>query len=1090
MGILFHISGSCAACVDQSMESTCICLDDKSCNGDDLLGEPCSCRLGIEGTLESIAKKCKDKNGVIGVLYLSGLDIDSLQPLAGALHRVEQGFILKNTMVESLEPINGLSSVGDLIIHGNRKLSHVFGLGNLTEVRSNLNIINNDRVADIDGLKKVVKVGGNLTIRKNNELSNINGLANLVRVDGSVAIESNRGLVNIDGLGSLINIIGSLRVSENEALSGIEGMGKLAKVGGNMTIDRNQRLQQIDGFRDLSEVHGDVVLSENSVLFGISGLGNLAEVDGSMIIQFNPKLLYVNDFNHLTKLTGDLFVSSNYRLLEIGGFETLRHVGGGIYFMDNFELMNITGLQNLIEIDRDLVIYGNLMLSNLSGFRNLATVGRSLKIGDTDNLIRITGFGSLTTVRSTLHVCGNLQLLDLTGLGSELNRLYGLIVDANNALQSLHGLEKLRNVDVELRISNNYNLTALNALRNNLRAVGGGLTITNNEALLSLEGLENVLNVMNGNLEISGNCKLDSLYPLKDLIEVRGDTTIKNNGRLKTLDGLENLVLVGGDLTIVGASLNIGHLQKLQKVGGNVLLSGVGYLIPDLIYGWMGSLVSVGNHLTLSKMLVAHADHFEKFKAVGGDLVVQESIFFGQDILTHVETVGGSLDIRSNHAFLTRGGLHVLSNLQSICGISKPCSLKIRGNREFGHMNGFPDLNTFNGSLSITGNKNLYSITGFQKLTSLVQKETNVDLYLKDLSGKRMMPESISGAFVIALNPDLRSIEGFKALVSIKGGVSIFENRILNRIFLQNLTSVVGMTQIRENSRDIKDLAMVEEVPYSEPGCRSRQNTIPFLKPRPGNDTAFMTNLVKYECYVEKILPTFVGLATIVVIITMSFLLLRYIFLSQNPNSVHQRPMTKRDLRNMFGVHVLALADVLSDAGFIVSTFIMWQGQCPREKDARLLAIGILSTVVLVGSQLYVAIAVYVALGRKMTGQTTPLFQSLRIGQAMRKRDWFLLFPGLLVLETEVIKHLPWDSSISLDDDVADGFPHEYFARVAFVAVLLEDPPQIVLQTIFIVLIEGSDGWAITGAIASLTLSITDVIVKLAFPLCTKGIKS
>ena len=161
----------------------------------------------------------------------------------------------------------------------------------------------------------------------------------------------------------------------------------------------------------------------------------------------------------------------------------------------------------------------------------------------------------------------------------------------------------------------------------------------------------------------------------------------------------------------------------------------------------------------------------------------------------------------------------------------------------------------------------------------------------------------------------------------------------MNRIVLQNLTCVMGMTQIHENSRDIKDLALIELLLYFDLVCRSRQNTIPFLKPSSDNDTAFMTNLVKYECYIEKKFPTFVELATIFVIITMSFLLLRYILLSPYPNSAYQRRMTKRDLRSMFGVHIFVLADVLSDAGFIVSTFIVWQGQCPREKDARLLAI-------------------------------------------------------------------------------------------------------------------------------------------------------
>ena len=86
-----------------------------------------------------------------------------------------------------------------------------------------------------------------------------------------------------------------------------------------------------------------------------------------------------------------------------------------------------------------------------------------------------------------------------------------------------------------------------------------------------------------------------------------------------------------------------------------------------------------------------------------------------------------------------------------------------------------------------------------------------------------------------------------------------------------------------------------------------------------------------------------------------------------------------------------------------------------------------------------------------------------------------------------MIKHLPWDWSILTNDAVADGFPHRYFARVTFMAVLFEDFPQIVLQSIFVVVIEGSDGWETTGAIASLTLSVSDLIVKTAFPLLIRA---
>ena len=53
-------------------------------------------------------------------------------------------------------------------------------------------------------------------------------------------------------------------------------------------------------------------------------------------------------------------------------------------------------------------------------------------------------------------------------------------------------------------------------------------------------------------------------------------------------------------------------------------------------------------------------------------------------------------------------------------------------------------------------------------------------------------------------------------------------------------------------------------------------------------------------------------------------------------------------------------------------------------------------------------------------------------------------------------------------------------------AGLLEDLPQIVLQIAFLIVIEEDDGWAITGAMASLTLSLADSMVKFIFPILIK----
>lgn len=152
-----------------------------------------------------------------------------------------------------------------------------------------------------------------------------------------------------------------------------------------------------------------------------------------------------------------------------------------------------------------------------------------------------------------------------------------------------------------------------------------------------------------------------------------------------------------------------------------------------------------------------------------------------------------------------------------------------------------------------------------------------------------------------------------------------------------------------------------------------------------------------------------------------------------------------------------------------------------------MLVIGILSTIVLVGCQLYVTISVYAGLVHKLPGCDVALTENLRGTDVMCQWDWLLLFPGLLVLETEVIKHLPWGQTILNNATMPNGFPHKYFARVAYMAVLFEDFLQILLRRIVVVVIEGSDGWAITGAIAPLTLSASDLIVKTAFSFLMKA---
>ena len=202
-------------------------------------------------------------------------------------------------------------------------------------------------------------------------------------------------------------------------------------------------------------------------------------------------------------------------------------------------------------------------------------------------------------------------------------------------------------------------------------------------------------------------------------------------------------------------------------------------------------------------------------------------------------------------------------------------------------------------------------------------------------------------------------------------------------------------------------------------------------------------------------------------------------------------------LKSMFASHLVALADVFSDVDFIITVFVLWdtKGGEGGALDTQLPIIGGLSVLVLVLSQGFLVVSVLWGLMSRSLGYNigldapnSSLMEDLKQGKGMDLSDWFILFPGLLVLDAEIIKYLPWKKELVDDTNVLelDGFPHVYFAWVAFLAALLEDLPQMALEVAFMIVIEEDNGWAITEAMASLTLSVTDVMIKFILPLLVK----
>lgn len=113
-----------------------------------------------------------------------------------------------------------------------------------------------------------------------------------------------------------------------------------------------------------------------------------------------------------------------------------------------------------------------------------------------------------------------------------------------------------------------------------LRGLTGDLILEDNERLESLAGLD-ALRWVEGDVRVTGNASLPHLAGMNRLVAVGGNLEIVGNQGMETLDGLEALVAVEGILRL-GSNPKLSHLfalRSLRRVGGGADL-GFHRLLP------------------------------------------------------------------------------------------------------------------------------------------------------------------------------------------------------------------------------------------------------------------------------------------------------------------------------------------------------------------------------------------------------------------------------------------------------------------------------------------------------------------------------
>jgi hypothetical protein len=137
---------------------------------------------------------------VLGDLYIENTRHTDLSILSNVRSVSGTLFIGANARLTSLSGLEGLSSVGRVVLLNNPELRDVSALSNLAEARA-ITIIGNPRLVALSGPKALEHLDG-LVIANNPGLIHVDGFSRLFTA-GDLVIANNPGLIRMSGLATL-----------------------------------------------------------------------------------------------------------------------------------------------------------------------------------------------------------------------------------------------------------------------------------------------------------------------------------------------------------------------------------------------------------------------------------------------------------------------------------------------------------------------------------------------------------------------------------------------------------------------------------------------------------------------------------------------------------------------------------------------------------------------------------------------------------------------------------------------------------------------------------------------------------------------
>ena len=223
-------------------------------------------------------------------------------------------------------------------------------------------------------------------------------------------------------------------------INNLSGLNVLTSIGGSLFIDFTDILENLKGLNNLDSIGGGLVVWYNDSLSELTGLENVTSI-GGLNFGPNPLLTSLTGLDSLSFLGGELLIN-NSSLYSLEGLENLEVIDGGLNLWGNYFLNDLSGLENITSFQGSLTIAFNKSLTNLIGLEGLEVINalygtQALSITNNDSLINLSGLEGITNIDGDVSVTANPNLTSLTAIGNiEDGSIEILNVNNNPLLQT------------------------------------------------------------------------------------------------------------------------------------------------------------------------------------------------------------------------------------------------------------------------------------------------------------------------------------------------------------------------------------------------------------------------------------------------------------------------------------------------------------------------------------------------------------------------------------------------------------------------------------------------------------------------------